>query len=187
MSMESVDESVLSDSVVISVALPTSHTKHHNYFVEIPRVTLKSTSDPTLFYRIPKGCALWEGGHALAVALGESEMLSRLVDSSESFDPAVAGVGLVSKPRIIELGSGLAPLPSYVASAMFPDASVIIATDYMDRIVKAAAASIQANGSTCSLPISVAKYAFGDDIDVLGVGKEKFDLILGADLLYRDG
>jgi hypothetical protein len=178
--MEAVDEMILADAVIIGVQLPVSDTEHKDFVVSVPRATLSSGSDPTLFYRIPKGCALWEGGHALAVALGESDMLQRLVNQTgPSSLPCIKSQPL----RVIELGSGLAPLPSYVAAAMYPQAHVVVATDYMDRIVEATATSIKANESMTP-PITVAKYAFGDSLEVFD---EKFDLILGADLLYRDG
>lgn len=168
-------EDFLKDLVRVNCPLP-----NHDFSLMLPAESFTSHMDPTLFYRMPKGLALWDAGHALAVCISSCEgMLSELA-SPEYKDTSMPVIG--PETAVLELGSGGVPLASLVCADL--GAPTVLATDCLPEVVDHARINIKENFPhlDANQSVSADVLEWGTDLDHIEC--QKFDVVLGGDILY---
>lgn len=162
------------ETTIVRVCLPQTDA-----YIEVPLPTLTSKDDPSLFYRIPRGMAIWDTAHMVSCNL---EDILKKVDPAFANGNTTTANGDVKSPptkkRAIELGAGAAPLPSIVLGELGYECLV---TDFVDEVVAAAQRNVPDNLSST---METAKLDFTKAVEKQLVGQ--FDIVVAADATYGE-
>lgn len=123
--------------------------------------------DPSLFYRLPRGMALWEAAEALAHAVAEQKLDIQVEDK-----------------RVISLGCGAVPLVAMTCATL--GAKEALATDHNAEVLELAAKNLASQAfETCKVQTKILDWTSSEDFAAKS-DWAKFDVVIGAEVFYDE-